>query len=859
MLITTTCSLSIFAQVESVNDSSYVSTDILLEDSLKIASDSISNNLTDSLITSEDTSKNNTTISPDAIENKVVYEATDSLLIDMSTEKIFLYKNAKVVQENTTLTADFIELDLRSNLVTANGMPDSSGKMAGLPVFQDGPQEFRAGEMNYNFETKKGKIAEVKTQEGEGFIKGNEVKKTETNVMYIRNGHYTTCNLDHPHFSLATNKLKVIPNEKIITGPTVLKLGEVPTPLGLPFGLFPNKKGRSSGILIPTYGDSRQFGFFLRDGGFYFGLSDYMDLSLTGDVYSLGSWGGKLNSNYRNRYKYSGNVNITFTKFKNSFPDFPDYSESNEFFLSWRHSQDPKSRPGSRFAADVSAGSRNNFRNNLNSFDQNFLTNTFQSSITYSNSFPTKPFNLTLSARHNQNTQTGDVNLTLPDATFNVSRLQPFKTMGKIGNEWWRSAYRNLGVSYSGSVSNQIRTVDSLFTLDRVVKDFQVGARHVIPLATSFKLFKYATVNPSFNYSEVWALETVRKTIDRETNQQVRDTLVGFERGGSYNFNTALTTKFYSMYQFKRGKVKAIRHVMTPSISYNYQPEITTGLRTIRDTTGKEIEYSIFEGGLNGSPSRRESGRIGFNLLNNLEMKVASKKDTTGFKKITIFENFVFNSSYDLSADSLNWAPLSFNARSRIGDFFNFQFGGNLDPYAIDSNGRKINTFYKEQEDKYFRLTNANIAMNFSLRGGKGNQRKKKESEHGTEQELDHINAFPEQYVDFTIPWSLNVTYNIRYSKPAFESSVMQTLNFSGDFSLTENWKIGFTSGYDIERKDITYTSININRNLHCWEMAVNWIPYGIRQSYNITINVKASVLQDLKLNRRRDFFDVIQ
>ena len=273
MLITTTCSLSIFAQVESVNDSSYVSTDILLEDSLKIASDSISNNLTDSLITSEDTSKNNTTISPDAIENKVVYEATDSLLIDMSTEKIFLYKNAKVVQENTTLTADFIELDLRSNLVTANGMPDSSGKMAGLPVFQDGPQEFRAGEMNYNFETKKGKIAEVKTQEGEGFIKGNEVKKTETNVMYIRNGHYTTCNLDHPHFSLATNKLKVIPNEKIITGPTVLKLGEVPTPLGLPFGLFPNKKGRSSGILIPTYGDSRQFGFFLRDGGFYFGIT----------------------------------------------------------------------------------------------------------------------------------------------------------------------------------------------------------------------------------------------------------------------------------------------------------------------------------------------------------------------------------------------------------------------------------------------------------------------------------------------------------------------------------------------------------------------------------------------------------
>jgi len=804
--------------------------------------------------------KKDTIISDEAITSKVIYDSKDSMVIDMQSEKVYLFGEAQVNYENVQLNADYIELDLKNNLVHANGMPDSSGEMRGMPVFKDGEQEFNAGKMSYNFETKKGKIAEVKTQEGEGYIMGKEVKKTGEDQLYIRNGYYTTCNLEHPHFTLATSKLKVIPNDKIVTGPTVLKIGDVPTPLGLPFGLFPNKKGRASGIIIPTYGDSRELGFFLRNGGFYFGINDYMDLSLTGDIYSLGSWGLRAETNYRKRYKYNGNVNLSFNKIKRSFREFPDFSESNEFFIRWSHRQDAKARPGSRFSANVNAGSRNNFTNNLNSFTQDFLTNTFQSSITYSNSFPTKPYNLTLSARHSQNTQTGAFSLTLPDASFNLTRQFPFKSMGKIGNEWWRSAYKNLGMSYSGSLSNQLRSNDSLLSLDRIVEDFQAGIRHNVPISTSFKLFKYANFNPSFNYSEIWAFETIRKRADPETNRELRDTVRNFERGGSYSFNTALTTKFYSMYQFKKGKIKAIRHVMTPSVSFNYQPEITTGLKTYRDTSGREIEYSIFEGGLNGVPSRRKSGRIGFNLLNNIEMKVATDKDSSGEKKITILENLGFSSSYDLSADSLNWSPVSFNGRSRIGKFLNFQFGGTLDPYGLDSNGRKINTFWSEQNGNLFRLTSANLAINFSLQGGKGISKEKiNQSKNATQEELEEIERHPERYVDFNIPWSLNVGYNIRYSKPAFESTTTQTLNFNGNFNLTENWKISFNSGWDIEREEFSYTSININRNLHCWQLSVNWIPFGVRQSYNLTLNVKASVLQDLKLNRRRDFFDVIQ
>ena len=814
-------------------------------------------------------SKIDTILSKDAIESRVDYEALDSMKIDMLTEKVYLYGSAQVNYEDIQLNADYIELDLKNNTVFADGRPDSTGKMAGLPVFKEGSQEYDAERITYNFDSKKGKITSVRTQEGEGFIKGNEVKKSGTSIMYIKNGYYTTCNLDEPHFSLATAKLKIIPGDKIITGPTVLKIDNIPTPLGLPFGFFPNKKGRSSGIVIPTYGDSRALGFFLRNGGFYWGISENLDAKITGDIYSLGSWGSALTTRYKKRYKYNGNINLSYTKRKEGFIELPSYSEVNNMFLRWNHAQDSKAKPGSRFSANVNLGSSSNFQNNLNSFSNDYLTNTFQSSITYTNSFPTKPYNLTLSARHSQNTQSEQFDISLPDVSFNFSRQFPFKNVGKIGNEWWRSIYKNFGVSLSSAAANRLTVQENKLRLSEfseLSQDFKNGIRHSIPLSTSFKLLKHATVSPSASLSETWILSSIRKSVD-QAGTVVKDTIFGFERASAASFNAALNTKLYSLYQYKKGKIAAIRHVMTPSISFSFQPEISDGIQRYTDTSGVINKYSIFEGSIYGTPNRTRSGRVGFGLINNLEMKVRTDKDSTGLKKIKLLENLGLSTSYNLSADSLNWAPISANGRTRIGKFLSFQFNGTLDPYGFvtDSLGRhtKVNQSAKDTQDEWLRLTNGSVAFNFRLTGkgkdGKKPNNEPKKSKYATDDELEHINANLDQYIDFSIPWSLNVSYNIRYSKPTKTSSVTQTLNFNGDLSLTDNWKIGATSGWDFTNNDFSYTSLNINRDLHCWQLAVNWIPFGPRQSYNITLNVKSAVLQDLKLNRRRDFYDLIQ
>lgn len=854
MLITTVFKNSAYSQAKEADTLNLNSSSVpILIDSTQTPKDSTDSSLT----------KIDTTISKDAIKSKVEYNADDSMRFDMEAQKIYLFGNAQVNYEATQLNAGYIEVDLAINEVTANGIPDSSGVIIGKPVFKEGSKEFEVDSMKYNFDTKKGIIYEVKTQEGDGYIKGNEVLKTPEDIMYIRNGYYTTCSLDEPHFSLSTTKLKVIPNDKIVTGPTVLKIDKIPTPLGLPFGFFPNKKGRSSGIVIPTYGDSRTLGFFLRDGGFYWGVSERFDATLTGDIYSLGSWGANFNTRYKTRYKYNGNFNFSYANIKNGFEELPSFVQSTEMFVRWRHNQDPKARPGSRFSANVNLGTRNNFVNNLNSFTQDYLTNTFQSSISYTNSFPSKPFNLTVSARHDQNTNTGAFNINLPDAAFNVSRQYPFKNLGSIGNEWWRSIYKNFGLSYSSSATNQLRTGDSLLSLNNsseLLRDMNNGFRHSIPISTSFKLFKYFNLNPSLSANQTVTFRTIRKELNNEGILQ-RDTISEIRTGETYSFNTALSTKIYGMLNFGDRKIQAIRHVFTPQITYSYQPEINKGLTSYLDEDGEDVEYSIFEGSVYGAPTRVKAERIGINLLNNIEMKVRSNKDSSGVKKITIFENLGFSTNYNTVLDSLNLNPIAFNGRTRFGKFLTFQFDGSLDPYGLDSSGTRVNATWNEQTGKLARLTRGNLALNFRLNGGDGKRVEEKRSKFATEEELEFINANPEAFIDFNVPWSLNIRYNIRYSRPDFKDSesITQTMNFSGDLRVTENWKVGFTSGWDFEQRDLTYTSLNINRDLHCWQLAVNWVPFGPRQSYMITLNVKSPVLQDLKLNRRRDFYDVIQ
>lgn len=813
-----------------------------------------------------ETIKVDTTISKDAVETKTQYKAKDSMRLDLITQKMYLFGSAEIYYGDINLTADTIIVDLNKDIVFAKYGVDSSGKIIGIPKFTENGSSYSASEMTYNFKTKKGTISEVTTQEGEGFVKGKKVKKTSTDVLYIKDGYYTTCNLDEPHFSLATGKLKVIPNNKIVTGPTILKVGGVPTPLGLPFGLFPNKKGRSSGILIPAYGDSPRLGFFLKNGGYYFSIGERADLKLTGDIYSKGSYSGRIESSYKKRYENSGNLSITYSSIKDGYRDFPSYSERNEFWVNWRHTQDHKAKPNSNFSASVQAGTSTNFTNNLNSAPNNYLSNNFQSSITYSKLFPNSPFSMNIGASHSQNTQTRQVSVSAPNVGLNMSRIFPFK-----GNSTKNNMGRNIGLSYSGNFRNTINVIDSNISFNQmnniISNELRNGVKHSIPISTSAKIGQYFTLQPTLSYNEFWYFKTIKKEFN--TNNEVTnaeglvipsldtDTISGFSSSRNLQFSATLGTKIYGLAQFKKGKLKAIRHVMTPQISYSFTPEIKDGLETYTDTSGNNVEYSIYESGIFGRPNTNRSNRLNFNLLNVIEMKVLAQSDTgLAVKKVKLLDNFGLNTGIDFERDSLKWDAIRFNGRTRINELININFSGTFDPYAINKeSGKRINTLNLEQENKLARFTNGNIAFQMQFRGGDG---KKKKSEMVSEEDLDYVNSNLDQFIDFNVPWAFGVSYVISYTKPAFEKKVNQTLNFNGELKLTNKWKVDFNSGYDFEQKDITYTNVNIYRDLHCWELSFNWVPLGFQKSYNVTINVKASVLQDLKLNRRRNYFDLI-
>jgi len=792
-----------------------------------------------------------TMISKDALGSKLQYKASDSIRYDMKNRLVYLFGKVEVYYEDIELKAEEIEINLDSNLVMARGKQDSTGKFYGEPVMKEAGKEFQAHDIKYNFNTKKGIITEVMTHEGESYIHGKKVYKTPDNVMYIRNGKYTTCNLKHPHYYFSSAKLKIIPKDKIVTGPANLVIEDVPTPIGIPFGFFPNTDKQQSGILIPTPGESGQLGFFLLGGGYYWGVSDKLSMQLTGDVYSKGSWGSNFISNYNNRYRFNGNLDVRYSIFKNGIEGLPNFSERKDFFLRWNHTQDPKARPNSNFSANVNVGTSQNFTNNFNSSTQDFLSATFNSTISYKKTWDEKPFNLAINGFHSQNNVSKAVTVRLPEVAFNVSRLQPLKTKtpGKRND-----LLDNFGVSYSMNFKNEVTAGDSLFGLNNLEVlsgQFKNGMRHAIPISTSMKVLKHFTVNPSFNYSEIWYLESVDKKWDNTINELVVDTVNGFVRANSYDMNVNLTTKMYGMYQYKGKMIKALRHVITPSVGLSYIPENNQGLKSYIDSTNTKFEYSIFQNGIYGSTNRQEAGNVNLGLLNNFEMKVRNRKDSLGEdKKIKLLENLGFRSSYNMIADSLRWSNISIDARTNIFRVVSLNYNAQLDPYQLDSLGRKINLFEVNSTGRIGRLVSSNLAIGFTLKSKQSTTTEKK-SNFGTEQELAYIRANPEAFIDFNVPWTLNVNYNIRYSKPQFVSTTVQTLNFSGDLSLTQKWKIGMTSGYDFQAKDFTYTTVDIYRDLHCWEMSFNWVPFGIRQSYLFTIKIKSAILQDLKMTRR--------
>ncbi|MFH1160125.1 MAG: putative LPS assembly protein LptD, partial [bacterium] len=788
-------------------------------------------------------------------------------------QQMFLFNQGDISYTDINLKANYIEIDFPANMIYAHGSRDSAGAEIGVPEFTQGELKFKSRMMNYNYKTKKGYIRRVFTQQDEGYLHGEVVKKMSDDVTYMKTGSYTTCDLEeHPHFEFRFSKAKVIPDSKIITGPAYLAIAEVPTPLFIPFGYFPNKKGRRSGIILPAYGESANRGFFLENGGYYWAISKYMDLKILGDIYSRGSWAIKPTFNYVKRYKYNGMIRLGYTVNKLGFQGSPDYDKRKDFEFRWVHNQDRKARPNSSFSANVNIVSNSYNKYNPSSTTQAYLSNTFQSSVNYSTSFGGKYF-LNLNFNHSQNTLTHEINFGFPQISFYVNQFYPFRKKTRVGSMKW---HEQIGLKYNFDAENRYNTYDSLLFQPGWNREMQNGIRHSIPISGTWRIFKFINFTNSLNLRDRMYFSYINMTYVNETISGLdtlpgyykTDTIYGFKNAFDFNLSSSINTRLYGMFQFKRGPIIAIRHVLTPAISFSYTPDFgAPGWGYVKtaanDTSANPKKYSIFQGGLYGGPPMNESGLVTFSLSNNLEMKIRNRKDTvTGTKKIVLIDNFVLSTSYDIAKDSLNWAPLSMSGRTYLIKGLSLQYSSQWDPYALDSLGRRTNTSELKKNHRLFRLDNTtwDIGFNYSLSSDK--VKKKKVPTKGTEQEQEDLDRYYDYYIDFDIPWSFSFNYNFRYSKTrnysqqVRVSKLIQTLSFNGQLNITPKWKITLTTGWDFTNGQLSYTSVDIYRDLHCWELRFGWIPKGAQQSWNFSINVKASVLQDLKLNKKKDFRD---
>lgn len=848
-------------------DTSSTTEVIMINDSVTIAGDTLLQ-LTD---TTANASQDSTVARP-MFSDIINYSADDSIKFSIDGKKMFLYKNAFVKYLSTELRADYIMLDMNEDMAYASGLPDTSGTIIGKPKFKDGSQEFESLDLKYNFKTKKGFVKEIITQQGEGYIQGKLTKKMSDSIYCVKDGWYTTCdNHEHPHFYIRMSKAKMIKDKKVISGFANLYLEDVPLPLAIPFGFFPITKKGTSGIIMPTYGEERMRGFNLRDGGYYWFINDYVDLALTGTIYTNGSWGLNLGSNYRVRYKFNGNFNYSMSRNHTSEKGTPDYTQSNDWSLRWTHTQDPKANPYTTFSASVDVSSASN--NYYNSTNINEIADQRkQSSISWSKKWPDRPFNITASFTHNQNSRDTMISLSLPNINFRVSQIYPLRRKERVGKLKW---YENIGFTYNAELRNNINTKEYLLgkSFRHIARDWQNGFKHSIPLSTSFTLMRDLSFSPSFTYNGVAYLRSIRRgdwvadsTMSGGGYNPV-DTIYGLHYAHNYNASASLSYNptIYGMYQFKPdSKIFAIRHVIRPSASASYTPKIgvpkSKYWKTYTNARGDDQEYSIFENQLYSPPTGAEqSGSLSLSVDNNVEMKVRNDKDTTGneeFKKIKLLESFRFASTYNFFADSLRWSAIQLSARTKVfNGKVNINLTGTLDPYAINANAVRINKYH----GGIGRLTRVSASSGIQFSSDNG---KKKEEKN------DQLNGHYDEYMDFEVPWSISLDYTFNYSKnysrntapgatkPLTKNTISQMIRVNGDFSLTPKWKFGYSTGYDFQQKTVTATSFNITRDLHCWEMTFSCIPFGTHQSYNFQINVRSSMLRDLKLTKRDSWYD---
>lgn len=826
------------------------------------------------------------------IEAPIIYNASDSIIVSLDGQKVYLYNNAKVTYQQIELTAYYIELNLETKEIYAEGTTDSTGTLTQKPIFKQGVEEYESETMRYNFDTEKAFITKVVTEQGEGFILSDRTKKIGKETFITEKAKYTTCDAEHPHFYMHLSKAKVISNKKIVTGPAYMVLEDFPIyfPI-LPFGYFPNSPTYSSGILIPTYGEEQNRGFFLREGGYYWAAGEYFDLAVKGDIYSKGSWGANLHTNYKVRYRFGGSFDFKYILNKFGEQGQDTYKRSPQFQIAWTHSQDPKANPNRTFSASVNFSTsgydkQNSYVGQMGG--NNYLTTQKSSSISYTRKFENTPFNMSVNLRHSQNSIDTTLTLSLPEMTFSMAKIYPLRKKNRVGP---LKFYEKFGINYTGNIRNTISAKEYEILKKKFPDEWKNGIKHNIPISfPSFNLFKYVNFSPSISYNEKWYFkkydytyyedQTFVNESGRESHVK-KDTITGLSRVYDYGYSISTSTNIYGMFIPKNpnSKIKGIRHKITPSASFSYTPDFGDPRfgywqKVQVDPEGNFGYYDINDGGVyGGSPSRGASGSISMAINNNLEMKVLDTKDTTKtdteqkFKKVKLIDNLSFSSSYNLIADSLNMAPVNVRARTTVAGV-SINMGAVLDPYEINDNYQKIHQYVWNTRNgiqKLGRLTRANLSfgMNFnSKENKKGQQNKPEQGEAGMEDEEEETKILPEiysNYVDFNIPWNFGFDYSFSYSGPngsAPKGRVTQTIGIRGDLSLTAKWKVSMNTNFDINAGQFSYTTFNVNRDLHCWQMAFSFVPFGYAKSYSFIINAKASMLKDLKVQKNQSFYD---
>ena len=852
------------------------------------------------------------------IEAPIEYTANDSLVYDARMQTAHLFGSSNVKYQNMDLASDKIYMSLDSSLVHATGTRDSSVKdgVKNKPVFTMGQDKYETDTIAFNFKTKKAYIDNVYTEQEDGFLRGERSKRDSTGVIYLEHGRYTTCDEEHPDFYIALSRARVRPGKDVVFGPAYLVVADVPLPLAIPYGFFPFTKHYSSGFIMPSYGDEQARGFYLKDIGYYFALSDKWDLKLLGEIYTRGSWGFSAASNYRKRYRYNGSFLFSYQDTKTGDKGLPDYARQESFKIQWSHRQDSKANPYSSLAASVNFATSSYERNNLNSLynPQTLTQSTRTSSVSWSTTFSSIGLTLSATANLSQNMRDSTLAVTLPDLNIAVSRFYPFKRKHAVGNERW---YEKISMSYTGQIGNSINTKEDKFFKSNLIKEWRNGWNHEIPISGNFTLFNYLNVSPSFRFTDRMQSAKVERSWDTAKQVEVADTTYGFHNIYNWNFSMGMSTKLYGFWTPNRkifgDKIQAIRHVLTPQVTFSYAPDFgasrygywKTYQKTDADGNVSLVEYSPYSTGMFSVPGRGKTGSISFSLGNNLEMKVKSDKDSTGVKRISLIDDLAINMSYNMAAKTRPWSDLGMNIRLKWWKNYTFNMNAVFATYAyeLDDQGKpyvgthtewgkgRFGRFQGMSQNISYTLTPEKLSKLFGGGGSREDDKRRagngddegvdtdiesnvdevmERGKHNARKEKSKASTDEDGYMAFSMPWSLTFGYGVtmresndinkfNYKKMRYPYKFSQTLNVSGNIRISDGWNISFSSGYDFESHEISMTTASLQRDLHCFNMSCEVVlaPYT---SYNFTFRCNAATLTDaLKYDKRSGYSNAVQ